>query len=729
MEELSVSVIINTHNRANHLKRLLDCLTRQTYSNFEVIVVNGPSTDNTASVMEQYSTAIRMANCCEVNLCMSRNIGVKEAAGEILVFIDDDAVPGNNRWLEELCRPFRDCRIGVVGGQSYRMNGIHEFSKGNFSIWGESKSVTAMSLPKSEQDVGRFNGVIGCNCAFRRSVVANIGGFDEYYVYYLDETDLCYRIEKAGYRVMHNDAALVYHEAAGGTNRKSNFHLNWRTIARSLSYFVVKATQDYGLTQEQQRKKALEACDQWKGYFNELVANKHITKEDCAGFNEAVAEGRDEGMEAAFTTERLIKHDLKTPAGRFKLFDKTVADGHLNICFYCEDDTINPIGGVATYTKALALGLTKRGNNVYIITAGQKESISNIDGVNYCYVPVVPLQIPEVASLPTSQRRLAFSYACFTKLQILKKCFYIDIVESPIWDSYGLITSYLEKSVPLAVRLQTPLKMVLNTFHKDVSPDLMLLMEYEEAMLKRADCIIKISDCIQETIEELYGFNFEQPVLKNYLGFNPEVKALSQRGNDGKLVVFFIGRLERRKGIDSILAAIPELMNKYPNLEVRLAGDCNIADDVIGDTYKNKFLKDNCSAPWLKKVHFLGKISDKEKEQEYADCDIFVSPSLYESFGIIFVEAMRHSKPVIGCNIGGMKELIADGKTGLLCEPGNTESFKNCLDKLLAEPELRKTMGKAGRVRMLNMFSESVMCARCEDIYRDMLRSNYVRER
>ncbi len=90
----TVSVIVNTHNRADHLKRLFDCLSRQTYDNFEVIVINGPSTDHTQQVLDEYASAIRTGTCPEVNLCMSRNIGVRAAAGEIVAFIDDDAVPG-----------------------------------------------------------------------------------------------------------------------------------------------------------------------------------------------------------------------------------------------------------------------------------------------------------------------------------------------------------------------------------------------------------------------------------------------------------------------------------------------------------------------------------------------------------------------------------------------------------------------------------------------------------
>ena len=715
-----VSVIINTHNRAYHLKRLLDCLTRQTYDEFEVIVVNGPSTDHTEQVLKDYGEAIRVETCPEVNLCMSRNIGVRAAAGEIVAFIDDDAVPGGPAWLEELCKPFRDKTVGAVGGQSYRMNGLHEFSRGTFTIWGGGKSINMMSLPPQDKTAEEFNGVIGCNCAFRRSAVVEAGGFDEFYTYFLDETDLCYRIAMLGYQTVHSNAAIVYHEAAGGANRKSQYHLNWQVIARSRGYFVMKATESLGMTEEQRREKVHASCEPWRKDFKWMLSEKIITKEEFKQFNRALDTGAEEGACAGLTEERKLSRDMEEKVSGFKPFDKSVAKDHLNICYYCEDDPLHPIGGTSVHTASLSSGFVKKGHNVYIISRGKEETITNVNGINYCYVVPEDLQIPELYGLSNSNAKLNFSYACFAKLQQLKKYFYIDVAESPIWDSYGLVTSYLEKEVPLAVRLQTPLKMVIKTFQMDVTDDHRMLMEYEYAMLNKAQRIIKISDCIQNTIEELYEFKFKQPVSKNYLGFEPEVKAVSSRGDDGRLIVFFIGRLERRKGIDTILAAIPVLMDKYPELEFHLAGDCEIYDDVIGDTYKHKFLKDNRGAMWLRRVRFMGKISDEEKEQEFAGCDVFIAPSLYESFGIIFVEAMRYGRPVIGCDAGGMPELVVNGETGFLCEPGDAESFTQCLDQLLADPAMRERMGRAGLERMHRMFTTDVMCEQCEKIYREM---------
>ena len=93
-----VSVVINTYNRAASLHNTLLAMPRQNYSDFEVIVVNGPSTDHTAEVLKHHAANIRVGACSERNLSISRNVGIEMARGDFVAFIDDDAVPDED-WL------------------------------------------------------------------------------------------------------------------------------------------------------------------------------------------------------------------------------------------------------------------------------------------------------------------------------------------------------------------------------------------------------------------------------------------------------------------------------------------------------------------------------------------------------------------------------------------------------------------------------------------------------
>ena len=88
-----VSIVICTYNRADFLKRTLKSLQYQIYKNFEVIVVNGPSTDGTKDILEQYKGIVKIAVNPKTNLSISRNMGIRMSAGDIVAFIDDDAIP------------------------------------------------------------------------------------------------------------------------------------------------------------------------------------------------------------------------------------------------------------------------------------------------------------------------------------------------------------------------------------------------------------------------------------------------------------------------------------------------------------------------------------------------------------------------------------------------------------------------------------------------------------
>jgi glycosyltransferase involved in cell wall biosynthesis len=111
-------------------------------------------------------------------------------------------------------------------------------------------------------------------------------------------------------------------------------------------------------------------------------------------------------------------------------------------------------------------------------------------------------------------------------------------------------------------------------------------------------------------------------------------KEVAAPGNmDRGLRLLFLGRLETRKGIQTILASLPELVSAYPRIQFRIAGADE--DGVYRKWFSEKYPELSAN------VNFLGEISDQDKVIEYQACDIFVAPSLYESFGLIYIEADR----------------------------------------------------------------------------------------
>jgi len=153
--------------------------------------------------------------------------------------------------------------------------------------------------------------------------------------------------------------------------------------------------------------------------------------------------------------------------------------------------------------------------------------------------------------------------------------------------------------------------------------------------------------------------------------------------------ILYVGRLERLKGLDTLLEAISMLDQKNINLLV-IGGLYNISEVAR--------LKNICTSLNLnEKVHFLGSISRKELKYYYNASDICVLPSYYESFGLSALEAAACGIPVVASKRGGLSSIVIDKKTGYLLQWRCPGPFVEKLEALLNSKNLRKTMGIAAR--------------------------------
>jgi phosphatidylinositol alpha-1,6-mannosyltransferase len=111
-------------------------------------------------------------------------------------------------------------------------------------------------------------------------------------------------------------------------------------------------------------------------------------------------------------------------------------------------------------------------------------------------------------------------------------------------------------------------------------------------------------------------------------------------------------------------------------------------------------------------VHFAGCVPDHELPAYYDAAEIFAMPSYAEGFGLVYLEAMYHRIPCIAGNRDGASEVVLDGETGLLVEPGNVAKLQQALLRLLLERKLARTLGANGRDRLDRYFTYEVFCAR-----------------
>jgi glycosyltransferase involved in cell wall biosynthesis len=117
----------------------------------------------------------------------------------------------------------------------------------------------------------------------------------------------------------------------------------------------------------------------------------------------------------------------------------------------------------------------------------------------------------------------------------------------------------------------------------------------------------------------------------------------------------------------------------------------------------------------------LGWVAHDELLGLYARAAVVACPSLREGFGVACAEAMAHGRPVVASAVGGLRDLVVDGETGLLVPPGDVAALRAALERLLANGDLRRRLGEAARERVREQFSWERAAALTVAAYRDVL--------
>jgi len=183
---------------------------------------------------------------------------------------------------------------------------------------------------------------------------------------------------------------------------------------------------------------------------------------------------------------------------------------------------------------------------------------------------------------------------------------------------------------------------------------------------------------------------------------------------EDKKVILYLGRLHRIKGLDFLVKAYAYLTRKisYKDAVLVLVGP--------DDGYLNE-LKDLVQVLGISNsVLFTGPLYGRDKLEAYVDSDVYVLPSRYEIWGITVLEAYACGKPVIASNVGGLRSLIINGKTGLLIEPGNIFQLAKMIKFLLEDQKRAEDMGLNGKQFVKENFSIEKVISKLENVYRGM---------
>jgi len=186
-----------------------------------------------------------------------------------------------------------------------------------------------------------------------------------------------------------------------------------------------------------------------------------------------------------------------------------------------------------------------------------------------------------------------------------------------------------------------------------------------------------------------------------------EIKTKIFHAHEDTLILTCVAELHKRKGQKYLIKALPHLVKEYPNLKLVLIGEGPDRDRLTRMVHKLDLEQH---------ITFTGK--QKNIAPLLKASNIFVLPSVREAFGLVLAEAMITPLPVVASRVGGIPELVEDGKTGVLVEPRNPESLAEALLPLIKDHEKRDRMAHFGEERVTKEFDVKVMAAEYEKLYK-----------
>ena len=222
-----------------------------------------------------------------------------------------------------------------------------------------------------------------------------------------------------------------------------------------------------------------------------------------------------------------------------------------------------------------------------------------------------------------------------------------------------------------------------------------------------ADLFIALSEFARLKLIKA-GFDSQRiRVLPNMVDLDRKIVDPAQ----GKYVAF-AGRFSPEKGIHTLLQALKAV----PSVPVSLAGDGPLLDQMKAIAPAN--------------ANFVGHLNEEAMKEFYAQARLVVLPSeCFEMCPLVISEAMTHGLPVIASRIGGIPELVDDGKTGLLFEPGNSSDLAEKICVLWSDAELCRDMGTAGRKKAFAEYGEDTYFRRIAAIYNDVTGNQVFKEK
>jgi len=364
------------------------------------------------------------------------------------------------------------------------------------------------------------------------------------------------------------------------------------------------------------------------------------------------------------------------------------------------------IGGIATYVENAAILMAERGHRVEVFTSSPNRAslhenfaenilvhrIQTTDRNNFC-TAILPL-------FTQQHQQSAF-----------------DLVESPEYAYEGLEIKKAFPALPMIVRFHTPafwVKQLNKKFiagsAKEKIKKLFGIKQYKKEKDKEylftlmADGWVVPCSSMKNILIEHWGLDAEKiEIIPN--SFQPSESLLNIPADTATNTVTFIGRLEVRKGVTQLAAAIPMVLKEKPGVQFRFVGKPNHAPGKKG--MMDDYLKEQLSA-FENNIQFIPHVPKDKIPELLSQTDICVFPSYWELFGYVCTEAMAAARGIVASKQGGMRDMLEDINGGILVDPLSPEEIADGILFLLNDPAERMNMGKRSREKVISYYSKEV---------------------
>jgi glycogen synthase len=359
------------------------------------------------------------------------------------------------------------------------------------------------------------------------------------------------------------------------------------------------------------------------------------------------------------------------------------------------------IGGLEVFTAKLLLALQERGHECAVITGQHCSDLPAQD--HYGGIPIY--RFPFLTAL--ADRNVDRILAIRRQVASLKRAFAPDLIH--VNNVTPGVLFHLDTR-------NTYLAPVVVTLHGDQNQ---LGVKRDTILGKVLTSAAWVTGCSVWVVEYLRrlmpGVTSRSSLIYNGLDV-PSLPPTPLPLNPPRLLC--LGRLSAEKGFDLALHALPAILKRFPQV-------CLV---VAGEGPEQSSLKAQAARLGLTAaVDFLGWVAPEDVHTLINTATLLVVPSWREGFGLVALEAAHMARPVVATRVGGLPEVVVDGRTGLLVEQGDAKALADAVITLLTHPEVAVQMGQAARNRAIACFSWDHCVDAYEKLYRKFTKDSSYR--